>query len=91
MADVALLRRREWRFGPCALAPCGPAGLGWSISAHPAGVLIQAAGYSQRLPKLSIALAEALATFEPDPARFALLLAAALDERGIERAEVVVR
>ena len=35
--------------------------------------MIQAAGYSQRLPKLSTDLAKALASFEPDPARFAVV------------------
>ena len=56
-----------------ALAPCGLAGLGWSVSAHPGGLLVQASGYSQRLPKLCTDLAHAVAEFKPDPSRFALV------------------
>ena len=70
------------------LAPCGLAGLGWSVSAHSGGLMIQAAGYSQRLPKLSTDLAKALASFEPDPARFAVVrevLERALRNRRQER------
>lgn len=56
-----------------ALAPCGLAGLGWSVGAHQGGLLIQASGYSQRVPRLSTDLARALAAFRPSTERFEVI------------------
>lgn len=70
------------------LAACGPAGLGWSVSANAGGLLVQAGGYSQRLPRLSLDLAAALARFSPDAGRFEVLrevIARSLRNRAQER------
>ena len=46
------------------------AGAAYAVGAHAGGFVVQASGYSQRLPDLSVALAEAIAKFDPDPERF---------------------
>lgn len=70
------------------LASCAPVGLGWAVSPHAGGLLVQAGGYSQRLPRLSLDLAASLAAFSPDHGRFELLreqLSRALRNRAQER------
>jgi len=70
------------------LAPCALAGLSWSVGAHPGGLMIQAGGYSQRLPKLSADLARALASFSPAAERFKVLreiTVRSLRNRNLER------
>ena len=71
-----------------SLAPCALAGLGWTVGTHPAGMLLQASGFSQNVPKLSLELAKGLAGFEPDPERFGVMrevLSRALRNRDQER------
>ena len=46
------------------------AGAAYAVGTHAGGLVVQASGYSQRLPDLSVALAEAIAKFDPDPERF---------------------
>ena len=46
------------------------AGAAYAVGTHAGGFVVQASGYSQRLPDLSVALAEAIAKFDPDPERF---------------------
>ena len=52
------------------LAPAADAGVGWAVAPHPGGLLVQASGYSQHVPTLSLELAARLRDFAPKPERF---------------------
>lgn len=70
------------------LAAAPDAGAGWAMGVHAGGLVFQASGYSQRVPDLSLALAQAFAAFEPDRDRFTLhrqLLVKGLRNRREER------
>jgi secreted Zn-dependent insulinase-like peptidase len=52
------------------LAAAAEAGVSWGVAGLPGGLLLQASGYSQHVPRLSRDLAAHLAAFAPDGARF---------------------
>ena len=55
------------------LAPAADAGVGWAVAPHPGGLLVQASGYSQHVPTLSLELAARLRDFAPDEERFGVV------------------